>query len=209
MTARGSRNPFAEKRVWRLALNILLHICCGPCTIYPLRSLREEGHEICGYFYNPNIHPYLEYKKRLDSLDVYSAQAGLQIRQEESYPLEGFLRQVAFREADRCRYCYRLRLVRTALIAKDGRFDAFTTTLLYSRFQKHDLIRSIGEDVAGEYDIPFFYRDFREGWSEGVQISKALGLYRQPYCGCIYSEKERYCRNRRSMKGKGEDQLIV
>jgi predicted adenine nucleotide alpha hydrolase (AANH) superfamily ATPase len=112
---------------------------------------------------------------------------------EKGYPLEGFLRQIIFREEDRCRYCYRLRLVKTALIAKKGRFDAFTTTLLYSRFQKHDLIRSIGEEVAGEYDIPFFYRDFREGWLEGIQISKALGLYRQPYCGCIYSEKERYC----------------
>jgi epoxyqueuosine reductase len=158
-----------------------------------LRILREEGHAVCGTFFNPNIHPYLEYKKRLDSLDVYSGQVGLQVRREEIYPLEEFLRQVAFREVDRCRYCYRLRLVKTALIAKKGRFDAFTTTLLYSRFQKHDLIRSIGEDVAGEYDIPFFYRDFREGWSEGVKISKALGLYRQPYCGCIFSEKERYC----------------
>ena len=122
----------------------------------------------------------------------YAGQEGLRVRQEEGYPLEGFLRQVAFREEDRCRQCYRLRLVKTAEIAKSGGFNAFTTTLLYSRFQKHDLIRSIGAAVAGEYDIPFLYIDFREGWSEGVRISKALGLYRQPYCGCIYSERERY-----------------
>jgi epoxyqueuosine reductase len=176
-----------------LALNILLHICCGPCTIYPLRILREEGHEVCGYFYNPNIHPYLEYKKRLDTLAVYAGREGFRIMREEGYPLEGFLRQIVFREGDRCRHCYRLRLVKTAQIAKGGGFGAFTTTLLYSRYQKHDLIRSIGEEVAEEYNIPFLYRDFREGWSEGVKISKALGLYRQPYCGCIYSEKARYC----------------
>lgn len=191
-----------------MALKILLHICCGPCTVYPLRILRQEGHEVCGHFYNPNIHPYLEYKKRLDTLDVYAAQVGLRVMREDGYPLEGFLRQIAFREEDRCRHCYRLRLVKTAQIAKKCCFDAFTTTLLYSRFQKHDLIRSICHDVAGEYGIPFFYQDFREGWSEGVRISKELGLYRQPYCGCLYSEKERYCRTRRSENGgdpcKGE-----
>lgn len=110
---------------------------------------------------------------------------------EDAYPLAEFLRQVAFREEDRCRHCYRLRLARTAEIAKKGRFDAFTTTLLYSRFQKHDLIRSIGDTVAGMQGIPFLYRDFREGWSEGVRISKELGMYRQQYCGCIYSEKDR------------------
>ena len=190
-----------------MALKILLHICCGPCTIYPLRILKEEGHEIYGHFYNPNIHPYLEYKKRLDTLDIYAGQEGLAVMREDGYPLEGFLRKIAFREEDRCRHCYRMRLVKTAQIAKNGCFSAFTTTLLYSRFQKHDLIRSVGEEIAGEYDIPFLYRDFREGWSEGVRISKALGLYRQPYCGCIYSEKERYCRTRRIING--EDRLKV
>jgi len=167
-----------------------------------LRVLREEGHEVCGHFFNPNIHPYQEYKKRLDTLDVYAGEEGLQVIREEDYPLEGFLRQVAFREEDRCRHCYRLRLVKTAQIAKNGGFNAFTTTLLYSRFQKHDLIRCIGEEVAVKYGISFLYRDFREGWSEGVRISKALGLYRQPYCGCIYSEKERYCRTRRMIDGE-------
>jgi predicted adenine nucleotide alpha hydrolase (AANH) superfamily ATPase len=105
--------------------------------------------------------------------------------------LEEFLRQVAFREEDRCRHCYRLRLARTAEAAKEGHFDAFTTTLLYSRFQKHELIRSIGDAVAEMQGIPFLYRDFREGWSEGIRISKTLGMYRQRYCGCIYSEKDR------------------
>jgi predicted adenine nucleotide alpha hydrolase (AANH) superfamily ATPase len=186
-----------------LAVRILLHICCAPCTIYPLRILREEGGEVCGLFYNPNIHPYVEYRKRLETIDTYAGQVELHIIREEAYPMEAFLRQVAFREEERCRHCYHLRLDRTAKTARKGRFDAFTTTLLYSRFQKHDLIRGIGERVAGTHGIPFLYRDFREGWSEGVRISRELGMYRQPYCGCIYSEKERYCSQGAGARGQG------
>jgi epoxyqueuosine reductase len=176
-------------------LKILLHICCAPCTIYPLRILRREGNEVCGLYYNPNIHPYLEYRRRLDTLKSYAGREGLTVIREEGYPLDVFFRQVAFREEERCRHCYHLRLSHVARLAKEGRFEAFTTTLLYSRFQKHDLILEIAESVAGRQGIPFFYRDFREGWSEGVRVSKEIGMYRQPYCGCIYSEKERYCRN--------------
>ncbi len=94
----------------------------------------------------PTSIPIWSIEKRLDTLDVYAGQEGLPVIREEGYPLEEFLRQVAFREEDRCRHCYRLRLAQTAQIAKRGGFDAFTTTLLYSRFQKHDLIRSIGEE---------------------------------------------------------------
>jgi predicted adenine nucleotide alpha hydrolase (AANH) superfamily ATPase len=155
--------------------------------------LREEGSEVCGVFTNPNIHPYLEYRRRLETLEVYSGRVGLPVTCEETYPMEEFFRQVAFREEERCRYCYEMRLTRAAQIARSGRFDAFTTTLLYSRFQKHELIRSVGESVAETMGVRFLYRDFREGWSEGVRISKEMGMYRQPYCGCIYSEKERFC----------------
>jgi hypothetical protein len=93
---------------------------------------------------------------------------------------------------DRCSHCYEVRLRHTAEQARKGFFDAFTTTLLYSRYQKHDLIRTTGEDIAREFDIPFFYKDFRAGWEEGVRLSKDMGLYRQKYCGCIFSEKERF-----------------
>lgn len=181
-------------------MKILLHICCAPCTIYPLRILREEGNEVCGLFYNPNIHPYLEYRRRLDTLTSYAGSEGLTVIRDESYPLDAFLRQVAFREEERCPHCYQLRLSYAAQIAKNNRFDAFTTTLLYSRYQKHELIREIAAGVAETHGIPFFYRDFREGWSEGVRVSKASGMYRQPYCGCIYSERERYGGN----LGKGD-----
>jgi predicted adenine nucleotide alpha hydrolase (AANH) superfamily ATPase len=175
-------------------MKILLHICCAPCSIYPVRVLRRDDHDIMGYFYNSNIHPYTEYLKRQDALSQYARQIDLKIVIAETYDMEDFLRAVTFRESERCRYCYFHRLRATARVAKESMFDAFSSTLLYSKFQKHAVIQSIGETVAQEVGIPFFYEDFRTGWQEGVQTSKALGIYRQQYCGCIYSEKERYCR---------------
>jgi predicted adenine nucleotide alpha hydrolase (AANH) superfamily ATPase len=173
-------------------MKILLHICCAPCTIYPLRILRGEGMTLKGLFFNPNIHPYLEYKKRLDTVREYTAREGLEVAVAEGYPIEDFLQKTSTMGRDRCRHCYEVRLRYTAEQARKGLFDAFTTTLLYSRFQKHDLIRTTGECIAQEFDIPFFYNDFRAGWEEGIRLSKDKGLYRQKYCGCIFSEKERF-----------------
>ena len=99
---------------------------------------------------------------------------------------------MVYRENSRCPVCYHDRLRATARLARASRFDAFTTTLLYSKFQRHELIREIGESVGREVGIPFVYRDFRTGWKAGIETSKRLGMYRQQYCGCIYSEKERY-----------------
>jgi len=173
-------------------MKILLHICCAPCAIYPTKILRSEGFDVMGFFYRNNIHPYTECIKRQETLQSYAASIELKIIYQEGYDLEGFIRNVAFREPNRCAYCYHVRLRSTALIAKRGKFDCFGTTLLYSKFQKHDLIQSIGEAVAESVGIRFHYDDFRIGWKEGVDTSKRLGMYRQHYCGCIYSEKERY-----------------
>lgn len=173
-------------------MKILLHTCCGPCTIYPLKVLKSEGHDLKGIFYNPNIHPLLEYRRRRDTLRLYAYEQGLPLADDDAYPLEDFFRQVAFHEDDRCRICYRLRLSYAAAKAKEGRFDGFSTTLLYSKYQKHEAVKEIGESLSAETGVEFVYRDFREGWSEGVRISKALGMYRQAYCGCVFSEKERY-----------------
>jgi predicted adenine nucleotide alpha hydrolase (AANH) superfamily ATPase len=170
----------------------LIHVCCANCLIYPLRVWREEGWEITGFFYNPNIHPYQEYRRRLETVKEYERQAGLKVICRNDYDLEGFLRGVVYREHERCGYCYLSRLEITAQEAKAGGFDAFTTTLLYSKYQNHSLIKEIGETLAKQFSIPFYYRDFRKGWQEGIRASKAMGLYRQQYCGCIYSEKERY-----------------
>jgi predicted adenine nucleotide alpha hydrolase (AANH) superfamily ATPase len=179
-------------------MKILLHICCAPCAIYPLRVLREMGHEVRGFFYNPNIHPYLEYRKRIDTLKDFAAREDLDVVWEEDYRPEEFFRTITFREKDRCRHCYDLRLTRTVALARAGGFDGFTTTILYSRFQKHDLVREAGEALAKLAGTSFQYVDFRSGWKEGIEISKKYGLYRQPYCGCIYSERERYVKERAS-----------
>jgi predicted adenine nucleotide alpha hydrolase (AANH) superfamily ATPase len=173
-------------------MKILLHICCAPCTIYPLRMLRGEGMALKGVFFNPNIHPYLEYKKRLDTVLEYTAREGLEVAVAEGYPIEDFLQKTAAMGKDRCSHCYEVRLRYTAEQARKGLFDAFTTTLLYSRYQQHDLIRATGENIARTFNIPFYYKDFRSGWEEGVRLSKDMGLYRQKYCGCIFSEKERF-----------------
>ncbi len=179
-------------------MKILLHICCAPCSIYPVEVLREEGQEVEGFFFNPNIHPYLEYRKRLETLQDYAARAALKVYFDEEYPMEEFLRVVAFREKDRCRFCYEIRLARSAEAARRGGYDGFTTTLLYSRFQRHELVREVGESLAKRHGVAFVYRDFRKGWKEGIAASKAWGMYRQPYCGCLYSEKERFMKRARS-----------
>jgi len=173
-------------------LKILVHICCAPCAIYPIRYLREENSKVMGFFYRHNIHPFKECTRRQKTLEDYARDIDLKMIYQEGYELEEFLRNVVFRESKRCNYCYHERLRSTALLAKRGKFDYFTTTLLYSKFQKHDLIKSIGEAQGKSIGIPFLYKDFRKGWKEGVQISKSLNMYRQKYCGCIYSEKERY-----------------
>ena len=173
-------------------MRVLFHICCANCAIYPFTRMREDGIEMTGYFFNPNIHPYQEYQKRLDTLKTYSGKTGLEILYQDEYLLEEFLRNVAPRPEERCRYCYRVRLEATAREAKGRRFDAFSTTLLYSIYQKHPVIKEIGSRVSEEIGVPFHYEDFRTGWREGGEVSRAMGLYRQQYCGCIYSEKERY-----------------
>jgi len=175
-------------------VKILLHVCCAPCCIYPVQSLRTGNLEVMGFFYRNNIHPYTECLKRQDTLQTYAEQIGLPVIYQKGYDLEGFVQNVVYREKDRCSYCYHERLRTTALMAKRGRFDYFSTTLLYSKFQKHDMIRSIGESVGKSAGVAFFYEDFRKGWQHGVETSKSMGLYRQQYCGCIYSEKERFYR---------------
>lgn len=175
-------------------MNILLHICCGPCAIVPVDALRRQGHVVTGYFHNPNIHPYREFKKRLAGASQLAEACGLAVNYDRQYGLRQFLRQVVFHEQSRCLRCYEMRLAATASLARQEGADAFTTSLLYSRHQKHDVIRAIGERLADEYGIAFCYEDFRVGWQEGIDRAIAMELYRQAWCGCIYSEEERYDR---------------
>jgi epoxyqueuosine reductase len=171
---------------------ILVHICCAPCFVAPYFHLKEQDFDIHGFWFNPNIHPYQENQKRLNSLKEFAEQESIPMIIKDEYDLDKFLRQAAFRESDRCRMCYYDRLKYAVIIAKKGNFDFFTTTLLYSKFQNHDMIKEIGESLGKEYGVKFYYQDFREYWKEGIDLSKQKEMYRQQYCGCIYSERDRY-----------------
>lgn len=105
-----------------------------------------------------------------------------------------YLRLVANSPAkpERCRICYRLRLGKTAAMARERGFKAFSTTLLISPYQDHDLLKQVGEEMGAEHGVNFYYEDLRKGWSERGRLTRQYGLYRQQYCGCIYSEWERY-----------------
>jgi len=183
-------------------VKLLLHICCANCAIFPLERVKEKGDEVTGYFFNPNIHPFQEYQKRLEALKIYSEKAGLTVIYRDEYLLEEFLRSVSHQVNERCQYCYSVRLEATAREAKKNGFDAFSTTLLQSTHQNHTLIKETGERIAREIGIPFCYEDFRQGWRKGLGVSKAMGLYRQQYCGCIYSEKERFMESNKMSNNK-------
>lgn len=173
-------------------MNLLVHICCAPCVIYPFEVLKKEGFNLTGFFYNPNIHPYTEYKKRFDTLKNYSNQNRFMLIFKEEYPIEKYFKIIYNFETERCWHCYFERMSKTAQMAISMGYDAFTTTLLYSKYQNHEMVKKIGEILARNYNTVFFYRDFRSGWLEGVEKAKKFGMYRQAYCGCIFSEKERY-----------------
>ncbi|MDD4571409.1 MAG: epoxyqueuosine reductase QueH [Clostridia bacterium] len=176
-------------------MNILLHTCCAPCSIMPIQKLSEAGHEITAYFYNPNIHPYREYKMRRNTFKDYMIRLGIPFVVEDDYDLEGFLTGAVAKMAaseNRCGFCYEMRLLKAAEYAKNHGLDVFTSTLLVSIYQNHDLIRKTGEKTGKIKGVDFYYDDFRPYFREGQNQARELGLYMQSYCGCIYSEKERY-----------------
>ncbi|MCM8770514.1 MAG: epoxyqueuosine reductase QueH [Candidatus Omnitrophica bacterium] len=170
-------------------MTILLHTCCAPCLIYPWERLKEEGFNITGFFYNPNIHPFSEYKNRRQAVESLKAE----VIYPEYLPQE-FFQVINQRETNpaRCALCWALRLRRTAQQAKEGGFKYFSTTLLVSPYQDHNLLKKIGEDVAKEVGIEFYYEDFRPGFRQAHNRAKEQGIYCQKYCGCIYSEIERF-----------------
>lgn len=173
-------------------MKILLHTCCGPCSIFPTMRLADEGHEFSLYYFNPNIHPYKEFKRRLSTLREYASLKKYPLIVDKNYPLEECVRGMLDEPTVRCAYCYRVRLEKTAIYAKENDFEAFSTSLLVSPYQKHDLIKQIAEEIAAKVGIPFYYEDYRNGYQEGVDVSKELEMYRQPYCGCVFSERDRY-----------------
>jgi predicted adenine nucleotide alpha hydrolase (AANH) superfamily ATPase len=175
---------------------LLLHVCCAPCSAYSVPALRGLAPALTGYFYNPNIHPAEEHALRRETLERYAPALGLELVVAPDDGPGAWEAAVAGREEDRCRHCFALRLGATAREARRRGAAAFSTTLLFSIFQKHELIREVGEAVAGAEGVPFLYHDLRPGWQEGYERYRATGLHRQWYCGCRLSERERRARRR-------------
>ena len=177
-------------------MKLLLHTCCAPCLIYPYESLRQQGYEVEGYFYNPNIHPLSEHKNRKRAIVDYSKANNILVHIEEAYIPEDFFRVVVNNEQSpqRCHLCWKLRLEKTAKFAKDKGIDSFSTTLLVSPYQDIDKIKQIGEEISKEQGVKFVSEDFRVGFRDAHKKAKEIGLYCQKYCGCIFSEMERYAK---------------
>ena len=173
-------------------MKILLHICCATCAILPVRIMREANQSVTGFFYNPNVHPYTEFRKRIESVSDYAKASELEVFFDEEYGLEDFLAQVAQDPAGRCSFCYENRLRTTAEFAAANGYDAFSTSLLASPYQDHEVIRAFGKEFANHLDITFLYQDFRIAWKKGLETSREMNLYQQMYCGCIYSEKDSF-----------------
>ena len=170
-----------------------MHTCCAPCSVYCIDALRAENIEPTLFWYNPNIHPFIEYKSRRDCLIDYAKKVDVKLVLKEEYGLDEFCRNVVSDISNRCvNYCYPKRLSETVRYAAENGFDAFTTTLLVSPYQKHEELIKVCEKLADESGVKFLYRDFREGFYEGQKKAREIGLYMQKYCGCVFSEEERY-----------------
>jgi len=185
-------------------MKILLHTCCAPCLIYPLERLKEKSFEVTGFFYNPNIHPLSEYKNRKQAVEDFSKTDDINVIYPEYNPTD-FFQAVNLKEDNpgRCSICWTLRLKKTAKEAKEKRFQSFSTTLLVSPYQDQELLKKIGNDIAKEESIDFYYEDFRPGFRKTHDEAKKKGVYCQRYCGCIYSEVER-CKDKENSKHKAQ-----
>ncbi|WP_295580372.1 epoxyqueuosine reductase QueH [uncultured Oscillibacter sp.] len=171
---------------------VLLHCCCAPCSLSCIGPLRAEGIEPVAFWYNPNIHPWKEYQARRDCLLSYAPIVGMEVRVREDYGLRAFVEHVAGDIGNRCTYCYEHRLEGAAQYAASHGFPAFTTTLLASTYQNHERIAAAGARYAAQYGVEFLYRDFRPFFRAGNQQARELGFYMQKYCGCVFSEEDRY-----------------
>ncbi|MFH0846434.1 MAG: epoxyqueuosine reductase QueH [Chloroflexota bacterium] len=175
-----------------MAGRLLIHLCCAHCAAYTVTHFRSEGYGVTGLWYNPNIHPFLEHEARRKAVVTLAEKMELPLITLPGYEMPEFLKRIAGNWEERCQHCFKMRLDKTAETARAEGFDAFTTTLLISPQQKHELIKITGELIAGEKGVSFLYADLRKRYSESRHLTKPLDLYRQSYCGCIFSEWERF-----------------
>ena len=172
--------------------NILIHSCCAHCAAYTVEHFRQSGYEVSALWYNPNIHPYLEYQNRLGAMKALAEIKDFPLYIVPGYDFISYLRTVSGNEESRCEYCFRLRLKKTAEFAADRGTAAFSTSLLISPHIKHGMVKNVGEEVGISAGTTFVYADLRKRFSDSRHITKPLDLYRQQYCGCLFSEYERY-----------------
>ncbi len=173
-------------------MKTLLHICCAPCANQCVEVLRTDNFEVSGFWYNPNIHPFTEYRSRRNTLREYAQSVELPLIEKNDYGLRPFVRAVAEDIDHRCVKCYEMRLFETARQAKELGFDSFTSSLFISPYQNHELMREVAERAALENGVEFLYRDFRPYFKAGQEYAREQGFYMQKYCGCVFSEEERY-----------------
>jgi predicted adenine nucleotide alpha hydrolase (AANH) superfamily ATPase len=199
-------------------MKLLLHICCAPCLIYPLEQLREKKFKVTGFFYNPNVHSFSEYNNRKQAVWDFNREHNhdIEVIYPKYNPQEFFQAVNPVRDSPalggrksiltacisngvnlkkdklrRCSICWSLRLQKTAEVAKEMGHNYFSTTLLVSPYQDHELLKKIGSDIAKVQEIDFYYEDFRPGFKSAHEEAKAKGIYCQKYCGCIYSMSTR------------------
>ena len=174
---------------------LLLHVCCGPCAMMPITRLLAADYKITAWFMNPNIQPLAEYLRRREAAAISAYHFGIPIIFEDAtWDITAWLRAVQDKDTQpqRCHYCCESRIEAAFVKAKHLGFDCVSSSLLYSIYQPHEVIRKAGLRLAKEFALEFVYQDFREDWQAGIDAAVSLGLYRQPYCGCVYSESDRY-----------------
>ena len=174
-------------------MKIVLHICCGVCAAGVVERLTQEGHQVLGFFYNPNIHPLEEYNRRLEGAQ--------QVARELNFPLavgtytpQKWLQETEYLSAEpeggkRCTVCFRIRLAETYRYMIECNGDAFATTLTISPHKSVDMVNNVGQEIGGDR---FLARNFkkRDGFQRATELAKQWHLYRQHYCGCIYSLRQ-------------------
>jgi len=183
-------------------MKLLFHCCCAPCAAAPVESFSGKGITATLFWHNPNIHPSAEYLSRRDALFSFAKLKGLPLEAVDEYGLYSFLRELGGETemGKRCGVCYRMRLERTAARAAELGFEAFGTSLLISPYQHHEEIVGIGNGLAARYGVEFLCNDLRPMFRESQARARALGLYMQKYCGCIFSEADGYAEKSKAGK---------
>lgn len=182
-------------------MRLLLHICCAPCSVACIPVLREAGYSVTGFWYNPNIHPYKEYQARRQTFMQYAKEIQMPLIEGGKYGLRSFLSEIQGDFDGRCQYCYQMRMAQTAQYASENGFDAFTSTLFISPYQNYDLMKKIALQEAEKWNVGFYEFDFRPFFKEGQDEARQNEMYMQKYCGCIFSEEDRYSKKKKTSTG--------